>query len=348
MWGRVSPRELAWRLQALAILLEAGLPQSRALATLACCQAGKGWPVVLRALVADLQTGMALSTAMAAWPRYFDHGICLAIAAGESSGAMVTTLGKLADERVQRAQLHDQLRSALFYPAMVGVLAIGLLLFMSLMVVPVLAQTFAGAGQALPWPTRLLLDFSSAIGDYGLLGGLGVLALVATLRHYVRRWAGWAEWRDGWLLALPWFGPLFRQVALSRWSRHLGLLLSAGVPLLYALTAAGEASDNRMFAVRSTSLAEQVRAGSRLALAMQAEAVFPDLLLQLVAVGEQSGMLALLLERAALHYEAEFGRQSGRLLRLVEPLAMLLLGLICALLIWALYLPVFQLGEMIF
>ena len=243
--------------------------------------------------------------------------------------------------------MRSRLRAALAYPLLVLFTACIVLAAMLVFVVPTFAQMFAGFGAELPWPTRLVIRLSQAAIAWGWL--LPLITLLAGL-PLLRLWQRHATMRlvmDTRLLQLPLLGPLLTQAATARWARVLATLVRAGLPLADALPIAGQASGNRCLADRSQRLREQLLQGSALAAAMQQQAVFPPLALQLVQTGEASGTLEQMLARIAELCEAELQQWLRTLSTIAEPALMLLLGLLVGGLVLAMYLPIFQLGQVL-
>ena len=269
------------------------------------------------------------------------------IEAGEASGTLDQTLLRLAAHLEQVQIMRSRLRAALAYPLLVLFTACIVLAAMLVFVVPTFAQMFAGFGAELPWPTRLVIRLSQAAIAWGWL--LPLTTLLAGL-PLLRLWQRHATMRlvmDTRLLQLPLLGPLLTQAATARWARVLATLVRAGLPLADALPIAGQASGNRCLADRSQRLREQLLQGSALAAAMQQQAVFPPLALQLVQTGEASGTLEQMLARIAELCEAELQQWLRTLSTIAEPALMLLLGLLVGGLVLAMYLPIFQLGQVL-
>ncbi|MBV8046597.1 MAG: type II secretion system F family protein [Paludibacterium sp.] len=350
MWGtlwRPSPsgQELAWVLRQAATLLQAGVPLIMVLYCLREGRVSASMAAALRSIVLALEEGDALSRALARFPALFPADMRLALAAAEDSGQLAPTLGYLANLQEGRVRMAAKVRQALIYPCMTLLTGVVVALTVCLTVVPSFRDSFAAADRALPASTWLVLRGTDVVVEYGGWLAAGALLFAGGMRLAWRRHASVRAWL--WTLALrvPLWGRLLRQAALARWCRTLWLLLSAGVPLLSALPAASAAANHPYLTRLTLDIARQVREGGCLQQAMAATGFFPPLLLQLVRVGEHSGTLADMFERAAGHFAAEVDETLATLISLLEPLAMLLLGLLCGGLIWSLYLPIFQLGE---
>lgn len=342
---RPGVAETIWLLRQWATLLEAGVPLVGSLAVIATGARRRPLDSVIAALCRQLESGLALSVAMSRHA-CFDAGLCLAVSAGEQTGRLARALDLWADMQEQRRRLKQQARSALLYPGFVLAIALLMLTIMLLTVVPTFSATFASAGRELPAATRVVLFLSGALHDpaSAVLLALWVPFLPSS---WLRRYPAALFWRDGLLLRLPLLGTVLRQAALARWSRTLALLLAAGVPVLDAIGPACQGSASRFLAARAGLVRHRLQAGTCLHDALQETGFFPPLLLQLIHVGETSGALDRLCLRAADHFEQETARALQRFMAMLEPAAMLLLGLLCAFLLWALYLPIFQLGDIL-
>lgn len=338
----VDPARVDWLARQLATLLAGGVPLSQALRALT---AGSG-PLapVLQSLLRQLEAGWPLSVALAGHPALFDTVFCRAVALGEQTGRLDRALMRLAAGRERTRRLAARARTAALYPALVLLLALLVAIAMTQWVLPTLVSAFAEAGEPLPPQTRWLI---ALVGLPGRMPWLppALLALVAMLWAGVRRSARGRALAERLWLALPLLGPLRVQAALARWCAALADALAAGVPLLEALPAAGAATGSERFGRATRMALQRLGEGVGLADALAAAGSFPPLLLQLAAVGESSGALDALVERAAAHYEEETDRALQVMLALLEPLSLLLLAGVCGLLLWALYLPVFRLGQ---
>ncbi|BEV73345.1 type II secretion system F family protein [Paludibacterium sp. THUN1379] len=337
-------QQLGWVLRQLATLLQAGVPLSQALEILVQGPLSANMHQALQGVSYALSEGEALHRALQRFPRLFPARVCVAIMAAEAGGQLARTLMQLALEQEGRNRLAARVRQALFYPVLVMLTGLGVMLGVCLTVVPVFREHYLAAGRDLPLVTRGLLALTDALtSPLGALLPICAVLLVWLLRR--RAWLG----RSG-LLArladrLPLWGPLRREAALARWTRTLSLLLEAGVPLMVALPAASQAAGHHVLDHLSRTMLQLVSAGSSLHQTVAGMPWFPPILVQLLRVGEQSGALAGMCARAAEYFAAEVEQRVAVLTGLLEPFAMLLLGLMCAGLIWALYLPIFELGE---
>ena len=349
-WRRqptISRKTIGLILRQLATLIHAGVPLLAAMELLAKSQNHAVASQILLQIRTDLQMGSSLAQAMQQHPEAFDVLTCTLVAAGEQSGLLDVMLERIASYHEKMQAIKGKIRSALAYPiAILGIAFIVSLLLLWL-VVPAFEQSFASFGAALPWPTQLMIDSSNALREYGLLF-FGLMGSVGFALY--RQWQANLAWQtrtDGWLLGLPILGSLFQKAALARWSQTLASLISAGIPLLDALGPAGDTAGNRSFIDASRKIRLQLQQGASLSVAMRQQAVFSALPIQMVAIGEESGSLDDMLRKVADIYEREVSDLVSMLNSLLEPLMMVVLGLIIGGMVIAMYLPIFQLGNVL-
>ena len=344
---RLTAKTVAFLLRQLATLIRAGVPILSALDIIARSQEQPEATRLLLQIRTDLQTGSALASALARHPDSFDELTCTLIAAGEQSGLLDVMLTRIADYQEKMLAIRGKLRSALTYPAAILSIALIVTVLMLIYVVPAFENSFSSFGAALPLPTRLIIDGSAAIRDYGLIAAALLAACGGALVHLWRQNPRWQETTDRWQLRLPILGALLRRAALARWSRTLAGLYAAGIPLLDALVPAGNATNNGVFKQASQILHQQIRQGDSLSRALTRQTAFPPLLVQMVAIGEESGALDDMLNKVADIYEREVDDAVAQLGTLMEPLLMVILGGLIGGLVIAMYLPIFQLGAVL-
>lgn len=344
---RLTAKTVAFLLRQLATLIRAGVPILSALDIIARSQEQPEATRLLLQIRTDLQTGSALAAALARHPDSFDELTCTLVAAGEQSGLLDVMLTRIADYQEKMLAISGKLRGALTYPAAILSMAVIVTVLMLVYVVPAFENSFSSFGAALPLPTRLIIDGSAAIRDYGLAVSALLVACGGALLHYWRQNPRWQETADYWQLRLPILGTLLRRAALARWSRTLAGLYAAGIPLLDTLVPAGNATDNCVFKQASQTLHQQIRQGDSLSRALTRQTAFPPLLVQMVAIGEESGTLDDMLNKVADIYEREVDESVTQLGTLMEPLLMIILGGLIGGLVIAMYLPIFQLGAVL-
>jgi type IV pilus assembly protein PilC len=343
---RVRPRDVALCTRQLAAMLDAGLPLVEALQILATRSTRARLRVILEQTRADIEAGVALAKALGRHPEAFGPMYIGMIGVGESAGVLDRILVRLADHIEKSLALKEQVRRALFYPAAVIAVAGCVTAALLLWVIPVFAELFASFGQALPLPTRIVIGASEATiayGAYVIL--LAVLAGVAVRRVYAA--PGGRALFDEALLKMPLVGGLVAKAAVARVTSCLATLLAAGVTVLDALAITAATSGNA--AVERAVLAARaaVEAGRPLADPLGASGIFEPMVCQMIAVGERTGALDTMLERAAGFCQGEVDRVVAGALAVLEPVIMVVLGIVMGGLVISMYLPVFRLGNML-
>lgn len=343
----VRARQVAQLTRQLAALLRAGLPLLQALQMLSRTQTHSGVVHLLERLHVDLENGMSLTAALARQGSVFGALYVALIEAGEASGRLDVMLERLADHLEKTQALARRVRAALFYPAVVLTVALLVLVVIMVAVVPAFEKVFASFGAQLPWATQWVIDVSRSFVRWGPFLLAGLLALSIVLARAWRRSPAFVRWVDDALLALPVWGALLRQAAVARWSRTLATLLSAGLPLTDALNSVRGACGHPAYAQATLRVRDEVVRGSSLRLAMAPSPLFSPLLAQMCAIGEESGTLEHLLQKVADFEEAELDERIGYWSGLIEPVTVLVLGVMIGALVLALYLPIFQMGQIV-
>ena len=342
--GTLPPKTVAAVTRQCATLLQAGVSLVPALQLLQRSASHPAMAAVLRQTQQDIENGMPLSQALAQHPEAFNPLYISMVHAGETAGILDTMLNRLAHTLEKNEALRARVRSALTYPFTVIVIALAVLLLMLVFVVPVFEDVFKSFGAALPWSTQMVLALSRAVSDGLMWVALFLPILWALLR---RQWQQ-ATWQRLWhrrVLDIPGLGPMVRSAVLARWAYTLSALLAAGVPLAEALPVAGKATGHPIYARINEHLQRRVAQGGRLSEGMAHTGRFPDMLVQLCATGEDTGTLDTLLERAAHLMTEELDTRVQTLSSMVEPLIIVVLGGAIGVILMAMYLPIFRLGQ---
>ncbi len=331
----------------LASLLQAGLSLLPALTVIAQSEVRATLARTVRALTRDIAQGLHFSAALARHPKSFSPMYCRLIALGETSGALATLLIQLAEDRERAAAQRAKLRAALSYP--IGILLVALTISLALMiwVVPTFQQMFEGFGATLPAPTQFVITLSKAVIHSALPTLICLSVFIVTIIFGVRRSHTLRLLFDRLLLALPLTGPLFRLLAIARWSRGLGLLHKAGTPLAEAFEVLLGITHNAVFDHATVEIARRVRRGERLNDAMRATGCFTAAVIQPIAVAEESGSLEIMLHDLAALNDRQVNDKIAAFATLLEPLMMVILGVLVGGLVIAMYLPIIQLGSVI-
>ncbi len=330
----------------LAGLVASGLPLERALAALADEAEGDRQRHLVAALRAEVNAGSTFARALTGHPREFSDIYCAVVGAGESSGSLGLVLERLADDLEERQTLRGKLIGAALYPAIVTLVAIVIVLFLVGYVVPQVASVFAGTKRALPFLTVAMLAISDAVRHYGW-AMLLALILIAIGGRYALAQPAFRQKFDGWWLTLPVVGRLARGYNAARFAGTLAMLAGAGVPILKALQAAAETLNNRALRADAMDALVLVREGAPLASALAQKKRFPGLVSMFARLGEQTGQLPVMLQRAAIQLSAEVQRRSMQLATILEPLLIVVMGLVVMLIVLAVLMPIIQLNQFV-
>ncbi|QER41203.1 type II secretion system F family protein [Thermodesulfobacterium sp. TA1] len=342
----VSDKDLASFTRQFAVILEAGLPIVKCLEILAEQQRNKYFKEVIKDIKYKVETGTALSDAMAHYPKIFDNLYIQMIRSGESSGNLDLILNRLADYIEKIVGIKSKVKHAMIYPSVIIVVTILVISIIMLFVIPKFAEIYESAGQSLPVPTQILINISKNFGKILIFLILLVVGLFLGIKFYRKTERG-RYVTDKLLLRLPLLGDLFLKAAVARTARTLANLVGGGVQLLPAITIAGETSGNRVIEKAMEEVKLNVSAGQSIADPMMATGVFPFFMVEMVRVGELSGKLEEMLNKVAGFFEEEVDRMVNTLSTLIEPILIVILGVVVGGILVALYLPIFKLGEVI-
>lgn len=338
-------RERAVFTRQLATMSRACIPLLQSLDLIARGQTNPTLMRIVQQLRAEVATGHDLSSAMARHPQSFPPVYRQLVAVGESAGVMDTTLDRLAVYEEKALALHQHIRSALMYPAVVMVVAMLVVAMILVVVVPTFEDVFVSFGAELPLPTRVVMSISEALVALWWQALGAIACTLCLVRLLVQRSAALQGALDGAALRLPVLGPLIAKALLARWTRTLSTLVGAGIPLVQALGSLASAAGNRVFAQATRQVQREVSTGRRLAQAMQDAQLFPPMVVQMAFIGEESGSLDSMMGKTADLFEAEVDAQVKGLSSLLEPVIIVVLGALIGGIVVALYLPIFQLGS---
>jgi len=345
--SKIREKELALFTRQLTTMLKAGLPLLQALSIVARSQTNPALARLILNLRAEVESGSSLHQAFARHPRYFNTLFCNLVAAGEEAGLLDELLDSLAHYQEKTLALKSKVRAALTYPAAIVTVAVLVTCVIMIWVVPTFKDVFSSFGAELPLPTRIVIALSDFMGRYWW-------ALAASLAiaggWSARTWRRSVVWRartDRLLLKLPAFGELVRKATVARWSRTLATLFGAGIPLIEALQAVAAAAGNAVYADATSAVRHQVSGGASLTAAIEQTGLFPGMVGQMVAIGEESGTLDQMLLKVADFYDLEVTEAVASLSNLMEPFIMVVLGIVIGGLVIAMYLPIFKLGSVI-
>lgn len=347
LWSRpvFNATALAIWTRQIAGLVTSGLPLERALTALSEESEDPAQRQLVAGLRAEVNGGTAFAAALALHPREFSATYCAVIGAGEHSGSLGAVLERLADDLEQSQELKAKLIGAALYPAIVSLVAIAIVMFLLGYVVPQVAQVFAGSKRALPLLTVIMLGLASFVRNQGWLM---LLTLIAAAGGFRLAWtsAAFREKFDAFWLTLPILGKLARGYNAARFAGTLAMLAGAGVPILRALQAAADTLSNRAMRADALDALVLVREGTPLAAALAHKKRFPGLLSMFARLGEQTGQLPVMLDRAARQLGTEVQRRALQLATLLEPLLIVVMGLVVMLIVLAVLMPIIQLNQL--
>ena len=343
----IHPDDITLFSRQMATLLNAQIPLIQAFNTLKNGQKNPKLQALLDTIKQDVQTGVTFADALRKHPQFFNPLFCNLVDAGEQSGALALLLMKLARYQEHVAAIRKKIRATLTYPLAILFLALCVTLGLLLFVVPQFEALFNSFGAELPPFTRVVIRISNGLKTYWVLGGGLTMASVYAFRYAKSNSIRVAYAVDRFLLSLPWLGHVLEHAVIARLTHTLSITLTAGLPLIDALKAAAGVTGNRVYTQAMVSIRENVTHGLPLQTAMEQSRRFPSMVIQMVAIGEESGKLEPMLAHIATQYDEALNDAAHALSRLVEPLLMAVLGVIVGALIVAMYLPIFQLGAIV-
>jgi type IV pilus assembly protein PilC len=345
--SKISEKDLCIFTRQLATMLKAGVPLLQSFDIVARGHANPSVARLLLDIRGDVETGTSLSQAFRRYPQYFDKLFCNLVAAGEQAGILDDLLMRLATYKEKTLALKSKIKSAMTYPAAVLAVAMIVTAVIMIWVVPSFKSVFESFGAELPLPTLFVIWLSDRFVEYWPMVFGGTAVGVALFIRAWKRSASMQAATDRLLLKIPLFGPLIRKAVIARWTRTLATMFSAGVPLVESLESVGGASGNAVYHEATQKIASAVSSGTSLTVAMQQSNAFPSMVTQMAAIGEESGSLDAMLRKVAEFYEDEVDAAVASLSSLMEPVIMVILGVLIGGLVVAMYLPIFKLGSVI-
>lgn len=342
---KISEKDIALFTRQLSTMVKAGVPLLQSFDITARSHANPALQRLLGAIKADVESGSALNQAFRRHPKYFDNLYCNLVEAGEQAGILETVLDRIATYKEKILAIKGKIQSALMYPAIVIVIAFIITAGIMVFVIPTFKQLYEGSGAELPALTNMVIHISDGFVQWWwLIFGVLIGAAVAFLQAFKRSKTFRAR-IDAMSLKLPVFGPLIEKATVSRWSRTFSSLFSAGVPMVEALESVAGAAGNTVFEDATLKLRTDVATGASLTSSLQAAKVFPNMLIQMVSIGEESGALDAMVDKVADYYEREVDDAVAGISSLMEPLIMVVLGGLIGTIVIAMYLPIFKMGT---
>ena len=340
--GKVSAKELAIFTRQFSVMIDAGLPLVQCLEILSSQQENQGFAKALAEVRGSVEAGSTLANGLRLFPKIYDTLYCNMVEAGETGGILDTILQRLSGYIEKSVKLKRAVQSALIYPIAVLLIAGGVIFLLLWKVVPIFANLFAGLDVALPLPTRIVIGLSNAIGTFAV--PMIVLSIVGVwgLKRYYATESG-RMMIDRIILKLPLLGGLMRKIGVARFTRTLGTLITSGVPMLEAMDITARTSGNAVIEEAILKVRSAVETGRTIVDPLRETGVFPNMVVQMIGVGEQTGALDSMLGKVADFYEDEVDAAVGDLLTAMEPMIILVLGVVVGGVVISMYLPLFSL-----
>jgi type IV pilus assembly protein PilC len=344
---KVSEKDIALFTRQMATMMKAGVPLLQAFDIVGKGHSNPRVTKLLMDIKSDVETGSSLAAAFRKQPLYFDALFCNLIQAGEQAGILETLLERLATYKEKILAIKSKIKAALFYPVAVIVVAFIITAVIMIFVIPAFKQVFTNFGADLPAPTLLVMGISDFFVQYWyLIFGVVIGGFYGFFELWKRSLAVQIA-MDRFMLKLPVFGDIVRKSVIARWTRTLSTMFAAGVPLVEALDSVGGASGNYVYLHATKQIQQEVSTGTSLTAAMQNANVFPNMVVQMTSIGEESGSLDAMLSKVADFFEQEVDDSVEALSSLMEPMIMVVLGVLIGGMVVAMYLPIFKLGQAI-
>jgi type IV pilus assembly protein PilC len=345
--GKVKTQDIAVFLRQLATMLAAGIPLVQGLEIVGSGHDKPAAQKLILTIKSEIEAGSTLHEALAKHPLYFDKLTTNLVEAGEHAGALESLLDKVATYKEKTEALKSKVKKALFYPTAVLVVAIIVTVILLIFVIPQFEDLFKGFGADLPAFTQMVINLSKYIQHDGIFLGAVIGGAIYAFIYFKKRSRAMQEFLDRAMLKFPIIGPILNKSAIARYARTLATMFSAGVPLVEALESVAGACGNIVYENAVLRMREEVATGQRLQRAMENTGRFPNMVIQMIAVGEESGSLDTMAGKVASFYEAEVDNAVDAMSSLLEPLIMAVLGVLVGGLVIAMYLPIFKLGSVV-
>jgi len=345
--GKVTPADIAIFSRQLATMMSAGIPLVQSFDIVGAGHENPAMQKLILAIKSDVEGGSALAVALSKHPLYFDDLFVNLVTAGEQAGALETLLDKIATYKEKTEAIKKKVKKALFYPAAVVVVAFIVTAILLIYVIPEFESLFAGFGADLPAFTRLVIDISKFVRDQGWMIAIAMFGAVSAFIYFKKRSRAFQHFLDRAVLRVPIIGPILNKSAIARYARTLSTTFAAGVPLVEALNSVAGATGNVVYESAVLRMRDEVATGTRLQRAMENTDLFPNMVNQMVAVGEESGSLDDMSAKVADFYEEEVDNAVDSMSSLLEPLIMAVLGVLVGGLVIAMYLPIFKMGAVV-
>ena len=342
----VKEKEIVVFTRQFATMIDAGLPLVQCLEILSSQQTNKTFKEILLKVKGDVEAGSTFAEALKKHPRVFNELFCNLVAAGEAGGILDTILNRLATYIEKTMNLKKKIKGAMVYPSVVLVVALGVVVLLLTFVIPIFQKMFTDMGATLPPFTQLIINLSEFLRHFWPLIAFLLFGLALVFRYYYKTEKG-REVVDGNILKLPIFGSLIKKVAIAKFTRTLGTMLSSGVPILEGLEIVARTSGNRVIEKAVLKTRASIGEGKTVAEPLGASGIFPPMVVQMISVGESTGALDSMLGKIADFYDDEVDAAVAALTSLLEPLLMVFMGSAIGALVIAMYLPIFQMAAVL-
>ena len=344
---KITEKDIAIFTRQLAVMMKAGVPLLQAFDIVGKGHSNAAVQKVLMAIKVNVETGSSLNQAFRNFPDQFDELFCNLVAAGEQAGILDTLLDRLASYKEKIIAIKGKIKSALFYPIAIVVVAFVITAIIMIFVIPSFKQVFASFGADLPAPTLIVMAISDFFVAYwwAIFGAIG--GAIYVFANAYKKSESMRNGMDRLMLKVPVFGEIVQKASIARWSRTLATMFAAGVPLVEALGSVAGASGNAVYMKATKRIQQEISTGTSLTVSMQGSDVFPNMVLQMVAIGEESGALDAMLSKVADFYEAEVDDAVDAMSSLMEPIIMVILGTLIGGMVIAMYLPIFKMGQVV-
>lgn len=344
---KIKPLDIAFFSRQMATMMKAGVPLLQSFDIISEGSDNPNMRTLIDNIKQQVASGHSLATSLRQKPEYFDDLYCNLVDAGEQAGALESLLDRVATYKEKTESLKAKIKKAMTYPIAVIIVAFVVTAILLIKVVPQFQSIFEGFGAKLPTFTLMVVGLSQILQDYWLIFLAAIIAAIFLFRRAYKTSEKFRNWLDRALLKIPIIGPLLFKSAVARYARTLATTFSAGVPLVDALDSVAGATGNVVFRNAVQKVKQDVSTGMQLNFSMRSTGVFPMLAVQMTAIGEESGALDSMLDKVATYYEDEVDNMVDSLTSLMEPMIMAVLGIIVGGLVVAMYLPIFQLGNVV-
>jgi type IV pilus assembly protein PilC len=346
-YSKIKYKDITLFTRQLSTLLIAGIALLQALQIIAKGVAKKQLQEVIKIIISDIAAGQSFAFALQKHSRYFNQLFCSLINTGEQIGCLDTTLLKIVAQREKLEDIKNKVTKALVYPSAVFFVAVVITGILLVFVVPTFKNLFSDFGASLPWFTQFVICLSESLQKYYWLLCAMLFFFLSSIVIMQKRWIKFANLLQSWSLSLPLVGVVLKHAAIARFSRTLAITFAAGLPLDKALQIVAQATGNVIFNDASVYIGREIVKGETLQQSMRKTAIFPEMVIQMVHIGEEAGALEQMLAKIADYYEQEVDNRVVNLMNLCEPLVIIILSILVGGLVMAMYLPIFKLGSVV-